>query len=119
MHSDQSGMAQAEFMQWIMESCCFCVIAKKFHNHPEDTVIQFEDSSWDKYLKILHSRGKIKEIGEGSSKIIQVDFFFFYFYLFVFVCTGSSLLHTGFLQLWSAGATRPCGVQASHFDDLS
>ena len=77
MHSDQSGMAQAEFMQWIMESCCFCVIAKKFHNHPEDTVIQFEDSSWDKYLKILHSRGKIKEIGEGSSKIIQVDFFFF------------------------------------------
>ena len=83
MYSDQSGMAQAEFMQWVMESCCFCVIAKKFHNHPEDTVIQFEDSSWDKYLKILHSRGKIKEIGEGSSKIIQVDFIF---KKFLFIC---------------------------------
>lgn len=109
MYSDQSGMAQAEFMQWIMGSCCICVIVKNFHNHTEDTVIQFEDSSWDKYLKILHSRGEKKKIGDGSSKITQADFL--KFYLFVFVCTDSSLLHTtGFLQLWSVGATLPCGV---------
>ena len=34
--------------------------------------------------------------------------------LFIFGCTGSSLLHTGALQLWQVGATLRCGEQASH-----
>ena len=36
-----------------------------------------------------------------------------FIYLFIgFV--GSSLLHTGFLWLWRAGATLRCGARASH-----
>ena len=45
-------------------------------------------------------------------------FKFIYFYLY-FGCVGSSLLHTGFLQLWRAGATLRCGAQASHCGGFS
>ena len=41
------------------------------------------------------------------------------FYLFIFGCIGSSLLRTGFLQLWRAGAPPRCGAQASHCSGLS
>ena len=34
--------------------------------------------------------------------------------LFIFGCVASSLLHAGFLYLRQAGATLPCGAQASH-----
>ena len=34
--------------------------------------------------------------------------------LFSFGCTGSSLLYSGFLQLWQVGATPRRGVQAAH-----
>ena len=38
----------------------------------------------------------------------------FMFYLFIFGCTGSSLLHVGFLELRLVGATLHCGARASH-----
>ena len=44
---------------------------------------------------------------------IKGDFFFF------FGCVGSSLLHTGFLQLQRVGATLYCSVQASHCSGFS
>ena len=44
---------------------------------------------------------------------------FFKIYLFIFGCIGSSLLCTGFLQLWRAGATLRCGAQASHCSGFS
>ena len=37
-----------------------------------------------------------------------------FIYLFIFGCIGSSLLYTGFLQLWQAGATLRCSAQTSH-----
>ena len=37
-----------------------------------------------------------------------------FIYLFIYGCIGSSLLHTGFLQLWQVGATVRCGARASH-----
>ena len=45
----------------------------------------------------------------------HLDFFlifkkFILLYFFIFVCVGSSLLHTGFLQLWRDGATLCCDV---------
>ena len=40
-------------------------------------------------------------------------------YLFIFGCVGSSLLRTGFLQLWRVGATLHCGAWASHCGGLS
>ena len=43
-----------------------------------------------------------------------------FIYLFIYLgCFGSSLLHVGFLQLWRAGPTRPCGVRASHCGGFS
>ena len=39
--------------------------------------------------------------------------------LFIFDCTGSSLLHMGFLQLWRAGATLCCNVQISCWTGFS
>ena len=45
--------------------------------------------------------------------------FFFKFYLFIFGCVGSSLLHTGSLQLRRAGATLRCSARASHCSGLS
>ena len=43
------------------------------------------------------------------------EVFFFLINLFIFFgCVGSSLLRTGFLYLWQAGATLCCGVRASH-----
>ena len=41
------------------------------------------------------------------------------FYLFIFDCIGSSLLRTGFLWLWRAGASLCGGAQASHCGGLS
>ena len=41
------------------------------------------------------------------------------FYLFIFGCVRSSLLCTGFLQLWHAGATLRCGARASHCGGFS
>ena len=52
--------------------------------------------------------------------ICSCHFFFLKFiYLFIFVCVGSSLLHTGFLQLWRTGASLCCGAQASHCGGFS
>ena len=46
---------------------------------------------------------------------LQISFFFkkLFIYLFIFGCTGSSLLHAGFLQLQRVGATLCCSAQAS------
>ena len=56
-------------------------------------------------------------------KMTQViDFFFFinlFIYLFIFGCIGSSLLRTGFLQLWRAGATLHRSARASHCGGFS
>ena len=41
------------------------------------------------------------------------------FILFIFDCTGSSLLHSGFLQLWQAGLLSSCSTRASHFGGFS
>ena len=40
------------------------------------------------------------------------------FYLFIYSCTGSSLLHTGFLYLRRGGATL-CSTQVSHWGGFS
>ena len=40
-------------------------------------------------------------------------------YLFIFGCTGSLLLHVGFLYLWRAGATLCCSAWASHCGGFS
>ena len=40
-------------------------------------------------------------------------------FLFIFGCVGSSLLCTGFLQLWQAGATLRCSARASHCSGFS
>ena len=42
-----------------------------------------------------------------------------FFFLAALGCVGSSLLHAGFLQLWQAGATLRCSVQASHCGGFS
>ena len=39
-------------------------------------------------------------------------YIYLFIYLFIYGCTGSSLLHAGFLQLWQAGATLSCDGQA-------
>ena len=44
---------------------------------------------------------------------------FKFIYLFIFGYVGSSLLRTGFLQLWRVGATLGCSAQASHCGGLS
>ena len=46
-------------------------------------------------------------------------FIYFKFILFISGRVGSSLLRTGFLQLWRAGATLRCGAQASHCGGFS
>ena len=54
-----------------------------------------------------------KEFSVEVGFIIQV----FHFYLKkinCFYCFGSSLLYSGFLQLWQAGASLHCGAWASH-----
>ena len=40
-------------------------------------------------------------------------------FIFIFSCIRSSLLCTGFLQLWQAGATLCCGARASHCGGFS
>ena len=51
----------------------------------------------------------------SNKQFIACIFFFNKFiYLFSFGCVGSSLLLTGFLQLWQAGATLRCSAWASH-----
>ena len=49
------------------------------------------------------------------------SFIYLFIYLFIiFGCVGSSLLHTGFsLELRRAGATLPCGAQASYYSGFS
>ena len=49
----------------------------------------------------------------------KLIFFLIIIYLFIFGCVGSSLLRAGFLQLWRAGATHPCGARASHCGGFS
>ena len=39
--------------------------------------------------------------------------------IFIFGCTGSALLHAGFLQLGPVGATLSCGVRPSHSGSFS
>lgn len=52
--------------------------------------------------------------GQGAlrDRTLSLSFLKRFIYLFS-GCGGSSLLHSGFLELWWAGAT-PCGVRASH-----
>ena len=50
---------------------------------------------------------------------VYASMFFKKIYLFIFGCVGSSLLHTGFLQLWREGATLRCSAQASHCSGFS
>ena len=56
--------------------------------------------------------------------VLEMLFIFIYFkylfiYLFIFGCSGSSLLHAGFLQLQQAGATLRWGARASHCSGFS
>ena len=51
--------------------------------------------------------------------ISYIYIYFFFFNLFLFGCIGSLLLCAGFLQLRRAGATLPCGAQASHCGGFS
>ena len=48
----------------------------------------------------------------------QLPHYFNFIYLFLkfylFHCVGSSLSHTGFLQLWRVEATLPCSARVSH-----
>ena len=44
---------------------------------------------------------------------------FYYYYLFILGCSGSSLLHKGFLELWQVGATLHCSAWVSHCGDFS
>ena len=48
-----------------------------------------------------------------SSDLIHLFEKFIHYYYF-FGCSGSSLLHPSFLQLWQASATLHCGALASH-----
>ena len=50
---------------------------------------------------------------------LVIYFINLFIYLFIFGCVGSSLLHTGFLQLRRAGSTLRCGAQASHCGGFS
>ena len=50
---------------------------------------------------------------------VKIFFLIYLLYLFIFGCVGSSLLRTGFLQLWWVGTTLPCGVWASHCSGFS
>ena len=56
-----------------------------------------------------------------ESSLTHIFFFLNYLFIYssIFGCVGSSLLRVGFLQLWRAGATLRCGVQASHCGGLS
>ena len=45
--------------------------------------------------------------------------YFIYLFVCLFGCVGSSLLCTGFLQLWRAGATLHCSAWASHCSGFS
>ena len=56
---------------------------------------------------------------KGNNKKFYKTKKFFLIYLFIFGCVGSSLLHTGFLQLQQAGATLRCGVWSSHCSGFS
>ena len=47
------------------------------------------------------------------------SFFFFFINLFIFGCVGSLLLRAGFLWLWRAGATLPCGARTFHCSGFS
>ena len=54
------------------------------------------------------------------TKVSRVFFFLNKFiYLFIYGCIRSSLLCTGFLYLWWAGATLCCGVRTSHCGGFS
>ena len=58
------------------------------------------------------------------SQVVSLSLFsFFKFYLFIYLfiygCAGSSLLRTGFLQLWQAGATLCHGAWDSHCGGFS
>ena len=54
-----------------------------------------------------------------ESSIFLKYFRSFIYLLFIFDCIGSSLLHTGFLQLWRVGATLHCSARASHCGGFS
>ena len=57
-----------------------------------------------------------------SKNGLQGAFYFIFILLinlFIFGCTGSSLLHVGFLYLRRVGATLRCGAQASHCGGFS
>ena len=53
---------------------------------------------------------------------VTFGFFFKKIFIYLFIIYGSvgpSLLRTGFLSLWRAGAILRCGVQASHCGGFS
>ena len=50
---------------------------------------------------------------------VQMCLFIYLFIFIIFGCVGSSLLCTGFLQLWEVGATLRCGARASHHGGFS
>ena len=52
---------------------------------------------------------------EALNSFFRLSFCFFN----LLVCTGSSLLQVGFLQLWRVGATLCCGARASHCGGFS
>ena len=56
---------------------------------------------------------------QNNSITVAAFFKINYLFIFIFGCTGSSLLHTGFLQLRQAGATVRGGAQASHCSGFS
>ena len=62
-----------------------------------------------------------RPVQSASTHLTSLISFFFLnlFIYFIFVCVGSSLLHTGFLQLRRAGATLRCGARASHCGGFS
>ena len=45
--------------------------------------------------------------------------FIFYLFIIIFGCTGSSLMHSGFLQLQRAGGYSSCSALASHHSSFS
>ena len=70
-----------------------------------------------KNIDLLHftTPNRIKQAITQSSPLKTSILSFFFF----FGCVGSSLLLTGFLQLWRMGATLRCSVRPSHCGGFS
>ena len=102
------------------EQLKFTGIKFRYHLHIEICILLLMNFSpfisafiilWDILLTF-------KEFSVEVGFIIQV-FHFFLKKINYFYCSGSSLLYSGFLQLWQAGATLHCGAWASYFRGFS